>query len=302
MVKFEVQREWLGRRMYEMLAAVFGHSPLVFRDEEGIGSRAVVFVAGSPERVASALAADAELAAFVRDHAVAYPPTPVVMATDDWPFLYHQGRYIPTVYLLFSALLAAAAALFARRSLAGEMAGQWHFFFLGAGFLLLEVQVVSRLALFFGTTWIVNAVVLSAVLGMILLANLVAARWPAPGYGACYAGLLAAILLLYGFPLDRLFLASELAKGLAVGGLFTLPLFFAGLIFIASFRAAPRKDAAFGANLLGAILGGFLESVAFITGMRFLLLLAAGLYLLSAAALPRPRAVAGTVDTPAAFR
>ena len=152
---------------------------------------------------------------------------------------------------------------------------------------MLEAQIVSRLALFFGTTWIVNAIVLSAVLVMILLANLVAARWPAPGHGPCYLGLLLTILLLHGIPLDRLFLASELAKGLAVGGLFTLPLFFAGLIFITSFRGAPRKDAAFGANLLGAILGGFLEGIAFITGMRALLLLAAALYLLSAAALPR---------------
>ncbi|HEY7676105.1 MAG TPA: methyltransferase domain-containing protein [Candidatus Methylomirabilis sp.] len=301
-VKFEVQREWLGRRMQEMLTAVFGRAPLVFRDEEGLGSRAIVFVAGDPQRIASALAADGELAAFVRDHAVAYPPTPVAVATDDWPFLYHQGRYIPTIYLILSVLLAATAALFARRSLAGEMRGQWHFFFLGAAFLLVEVQVISRLALFFGTTWIVNAVVLSAVLVMILLANLVAARWPVPGYGPCYLGLFLAILLLHALPVDRLFLPSELAKGLLVGGLFTLPLFFAGLIFITSFRAAPRKDAAFGANLLGAILGGFLESLAFVTGMRFLLLLAAALYLLSAATLPRRRPLPRAVDTSPSFR
>ena len=61
------------------------------------------------------------------------------------------------------------------------------------------------------------------------------------------------------------------------------------LFFGTTFRAAPRKDAAFGANLLGAILGGFLEAVSFITGMRTLLLIASALYLLSAAALPRRR-------------
>ncbi len=288
-VKFEVQRPWLGRRMQEMLTVVFGRAPLVFRDEEGLGSRAIVFVSGDPERIQSALAADHELAELVRRNAVVYPPAPVALATDDWPFLYHQGRYIPRIYLIFSVLLAVTAALFARRSLAGEMGRQWHFFFLGAGFLLLEVQVVSRLALFFGTTWTVNAIVLTAVLVMILLSNLAAARWRAPASGRCYLGLLLAILLLYVIPVDRLFLASELAKGLVVGGLFTLPLFFAGLIFITSFRATPRKDAAFGANLLGAILGGFLEAVSFVTGMRTLLLLAAVLYVLSAATLPRRR-------------
>jgi hypothetical protein len=44
---------------------------------------------------------------------------------------------------------------------------------------------------------------------------------------------------------------------------------------------------AFRRILLGAILGGFLEAVSFISGMRFLLLLAAGLYVISAVTLPR---------------
>jgi len=151
------------------------------------------------------------------------------------------------------------------------------------------VQIVSRLALFFGTTWIVNAIVISGVLIMILLSNFVAERWTKPSYRLLYPMLLLSISLIYIIPVERLFLESELAKGFVVGGLFCLPVFFAGLIFITGFRTTPQKDAAFGANILGAILGGFLEAVSFISGMRFLLLLAAGLYLLSAAALPRFR-------------
>ena len=61
------------------------------------------------------------------------------------------------------------------------------------------------------------------------------------------------------------------------------------------------QDAAFGANLLGAILGGFLEAVSFISGMRFVLLFAAGLYLLSAAGLPRLCQVSCPLDTPSPF-
>ena len=179
--------------------------------------------------------------------------------------------------------------LFTRGFLRGGVGRNWHFFFLGAAFLLLEVQIVSRLALFFGTTWIVNSIVISGVLIMILLSNFVAERWSRPSYGLFYVFLVLSICLIYLLPLDRLFLRSELAKGVAVGSLFCLPVFFAGLIFITSFRTTPHKEAAFGANILGAILGRFLEAVSFITGMRFLLLLAAGLYLLSAAALPRLR-------------
>jgi hypothetical protein len=290
-LKFEAQRPWLGRRMEGMLGDVFGHPPLVFRDEEGLGSRAVVFVAGDGGRMRAALAAGAELAELVHANAVAYSRDPIAPATDDWPFLYHRARSVPRIYLTFSVLLAATAALCARRSLRGALAGQSHFFFLGAAFLLREVQVISRLALFFGTTWTVNVVVLSAVLIMILLSNLVAVCWQSPRLGPCYAGLLLSLLILYALPPDRLFLASELFRGLVVGGLFTLPLFFAGLIFIAGFRSAPRKDAAFGSNLWGAILGGLCEAAVFVTGIRFLLLLAPALYVLSAVSLPRRGAV-----------
>jgi spermidine synthase len=286
-VKFEVQRDWLGRRMEEMLSAVFDEPPLQFRAEEGIGARASVFVAGSADRIGSALAADPELAAFVAANRIAYPPGQIAIATDDWPFLYHRGRYVPRIYLILSLLAGATAILFARGFLAGEVARHWHFLFLGAAFLLLEVQIVSRLALFFGTTWIVNSIVITGVLVMILLANFTAARWRRPTYRLFYPLLILSILLIYVIPLDRLFLRSELAKGLLVATLFCLPVFFAGLIFITSFRATPHKDAAFGANLLGAIMGGLLEAVSFVTGMRFLLLLAAVLYLLSAATLHR---------------
>jgi len=296
-VKFEVQRDWLGKRMQEMLTRVFGRPPLLFRDEEGIGARAFVFVAGNAERVRGTLDAKPELARFIKANAITYPPDSITMATDDWPFLYHQGRYIPRIYLIFSLLLGATAVLFTRGFLDGGVGRNWHFFFLGAAFLLLEVQIVSRLALFFGTTWIVNSIVISGVLIMILLSNFVAEQWSRPSYGLIYVLLLLSICLIYLIPLDRLFLKSELAKGIVAGGLFCLPVFFAGLIFITSLRTTPHKDSAFGANLLGAIIGGFLEAVSFITGMRVLLLLAAGLYLLSAAALPRLLRMPRVLDT-----
>ena len=40
----------------------------------------------------------------------------------------------------------------------------WHFFFLGAAFLLLEVQNISKAAVVLGNTWQVNAVIISGVL------------------------------------------------------------------------------------------------------------------------------------------
>ena len=52
---------------------------------------------------------------------------------------------------------------FLRQASAGQDARiDLHFVFLGAGFMLLEAQIVSKMALLFGTTWLVNAVVVIA--------------------------------------------------------------------------------------------------------------------------------------------
>ena len=60
-----------------------------------------------------------------------------------------------------------------------------------------------------------------------------------------------------------------------------MPLLFAGLIFATSFREAERPSEALGANVLGAILGGFLELLTFWVGISGLLVVAALLYALS---------------------
>ena len=48
----------------------------------------------------------------------------------------------------------------------------WHMFFMGAGFMLLETKGVVHLALLFGSTWLVNSIVFFAILVMILCSNL----------------------------------------------------------------------------------------------------------------------------------
>jgi len=49
-----------------------------------------------------------------------------------------------------------------------------------------------------------------------------------------------------------------------------LPVFFAGLIFSATFRDVRTPAVLFGANLIGAMLGGFVEYLGMATGSRFL--------------------------------
>ena len=56
------------------------------------------------------------------------------------------------------------------------------------------------------------------------------------------------------------------------------PIFCANLVFAQRFRDVASSTVAFGANLLGAMLGGAIEYVALISGYRFLLVTVAVLY------------------------
>jgi hypothetical protein len=184
-----------------------------------------------------------------------------------------------------------------RELTAGWDQTHWHFFFLGAAFLLLEVQNVSKASVVLGNTWLVNAVIISAVLGMVLLANLIVARFPGLPSWPVYAGLCGTCLALYFLDISRFAFLPYATKAAIVGCLTSLPMLFSGIIFIRSFIVVPHKDRALGANLIGALVGGLLQSITFVTGIRALLLIVVGLY--AAAILTRPRVPAASTPTPA---
>jgi hypothetical protein len=56
------------------------------------------------------------------------------------------------------------------------------------------------------------------------------------------------------------------------------PIFLANLVFAQRFKDTGASTLAFGANLLGAMIGGALEYFALIGGFRSLLILVAALY------------------------
>jgi len=151
-------------------------------------------------------------------------------------------------------------------------------FFMGAAFLLLETKSVVQFALLFGTTWFVNSLVFVGVLLFVLLAIEVERKIriarPRLLLGILFLGLLVGWLIptgaLLGLPIvPRLLAAIALAF---------FPIFVANLIFAERFRDTTDPPAAFGANLLGAMVGGTLEYVSLLTGFRALLVLVAVLY------------------------
>ncbi len=281
LVKFQVNRPWIGSRLERLLTEVFGKKPLEFLARSSYSTAATCFVISTSDRVQAALAADPRLADFTRRNAlVSLNVGAIEPTTDDWPYLYHEGRWIPRTYYSVGILvLLLAATLYAQIPEARRQAPSLFFFAMGAGFLLLETQTISRLALYFGTTWQVNGIVIGAVLTTLLLANAVAGRRALPR-GGMLAGLAAGLVIAYLVPFARI-PAPAAVTGWIAAAVFSIPVFFAGLLFASEFRDAASPSAALGANILGAVVGGLLENVSLLVGMRALLLVALGLYCLA---------------------
>lgn len=145
-VKFNVNHPWIATRLKEMLEEAFGKSPVVFFVPSYYSVDATCFAISPSGRIEEALGRDAQLARFVAAHHVVPGGPGVPVTTDDWPYLYQRDRAIPRTYLVVSILvILIASALYLQVSGVGKGTPSLFFFSMGAGFLLLETQAVSRL-------------------------------------------------------------------------------------------------------------------------------------------------------------
>lgn len=269
---------YITDRLFFTLTRAFGKAPTAYyTGYEGAG---VVFVQGNGP--VSTVADYPEISNQLQSHQAT-----ATVSTDRWPFLYLQSRTIPISMIGAIVLfLTFCLGILRRRIPIADLASaqNLHLFLLGAGFMLLETKAVTELSLLFGSTWVVNAVVITAFLVMGLLANtLMIFR-----HGSRQ---ISYIVLLALLGID-LFLPYSLFSGLP-GGLRTLvpaafaglPIFFSGMIFSRSFRDAARPAEGLGVNLLGAVIGGVLENTVMIGGTPILGVLAIVLYGLSALSL-----------------
>jgi hypothetical protein len=137
------------------------------------------------------------------------------------------------------------------------------------------------MALLFGSTWMVNAIVFAAILVMILLSNLfvIAARprvvWPH------YALLAASLVVNALVPMSTYLSLRGPLQILTSCAVVFVPIFFAGVVFAVTLRDSPQPSTALGSNIGGVILGGLAENVSAVIGFDHLLLVALGFYTLS---------------------
>jgi SAM-dependent methyltransferase len=269
---------FVTERIFSTLTRVFGRPPQTY--DTGYDATGVVFVEGA-DRPAGLVTAYPNISSRLEMHQTTLLPT------DDWPFLYSRYRSIPVSILvvLIAFLLGSYVLLRDTKSLPCVFTPlSQHLFLLGAGFLLLETTAVTRLSLLFGSTWIVNAVVIAAFLVMALVANSVVMLVPVSRkltYGVLFASLVVSAF----FPYSRLNALDTFWKVVASGLVVGIPVFFSGMVFSRSFKDAGKPSEALGVNLLGAVLGGALENTVMLGGTLLLGYLAIGIYALSAIAL-----------------
>lgn len=279
-VKFQLGKPFIGGRLKATLREVFGEDPVQFTaDQSFTVASATFFVTGSRQRIEAAIQ-EPGLRHHLETHAnVKLEPAPVT--TDDWPFFYQHAPGVPSGVILISFVLVVVCWQVMKRTAVPVSEIAWPFFFLGAGFMLMESQIVSRMALLFGTTWVVNSITISGLLLLIVGANMLERAGIRMRTPMVYAGLFTTIVIAYLVPVSALALESQPARIAAAVVVLCGPVFFASVLFIRAFASAGFTGASLGSNLLGSLVGGLLESLSMWIGLRSLLFIALILYLLA---------------------
>ncbi len=272
---YYVFKEWVASKLYVALKEVFNDDLKVVRTTTYVKDDTAIFLAGPGVRKIGKIDAP-HFRTYTGFDEKARP------IRDDWPYLYLMKRGVPQHYLIiiFAVLVLSVLGVFCFKKLSIRDFNP-HFFFLGSGFMLLETTSITRFALLFGSTWIVNSAVIISILTMILLATLYVEKSKSINIRFIYI-LLGAALFLNWLLNPEFFLSFDRTLGIAVSSfLLSLPILFAGIIFAISFRESKNVSSDFAYNLLGSIVGGCCEYFSMLTGFRFLFILAMVMYYLS---------------------
>lgn len=279
-LSFAAGPPWLRARLYQMVKSVIGEEPLAMSSTLG-NPNSIILLWGPGLKQTRAVLEKTRAGQLIP---VSTLSPAVELCTDDWPFLYQQKREILPTYAImlgFLILLSSIMIITRFRLDPKSFVSSGQFFFLGAGFLLLETRAMLTTSLLFGSTWIVNSIVISAVLIMALGANWIVSKYRNLPEWIGYTGIFASLLFMYCTPpsvVMELPLALRLIAGLFLVG---LPFFFSGIVFSRAFAGVKDPARVLGINILGAVLGGCLEYFSVVIGSNNLLLMAMAIYAVS---------------------
>jgi SAM-dependent methyltransferase len=279
MLSFCKSKPWLTQRLFCTIKEAAGYEPIVLLDQSAPELQWEIFLSG-PRVGSKALSVPATVAPFAVQAASTQPCSRIL--TDDWPFIYVTPYEVDVPYLLVVATVLLLSTFAGRRLLfSPQQPLQWQMFFLGAAFILLELQAIARLSLLFGSTWLTSSIVINAVLLMILGANFLVIKFTdrlANKQGLLYAILLATLIISYLLPVQNVLQLPGYAGHAIVSTVTVLPILLAGIIFPVAFAGSSQPERSFAFNLLGAVIGAMLEYLSTYIGINALILVAAVLY------------------------
>ncbi|MCF7835611.1 MAG: hypothetical protein K9M15_00610 [Candidatus Marinimicrobia bacterium] len=273
---FSVGNNWLAQKLLCLTGEVFGYENLRYVASDSYLFNLMIItgpglqkaILDKPELSEVLLPVSADLSASV--------------PTDDWPYLYLKNHQIPSLYgwaLFMMLLVSVVGVLFF--SPVKKFKIDPLFFLLGAGFLLLEAKSVTTFSLLFGSTWVVNAVVFSAILAIVLFANRIVMKMQLKNTRMFFVGLFFSLIFLYFFPINILLGLNIFVKILISGFLVALPIFFSSFLFAMLIKTTQDINISMGSNLLGAVVGGFFEYSSMVFGLNMLYIIALICYLMA---------------------
>jgi SAM-dependent methyltransferase len=289
-VHHSVHRDWLYPRLYGTIRSAFG-------------DRSRIIMESDPALLNTTLVASRDVDAVQDDPETAARLGSGRPSTDDWPYLYVEHPTVSPLYLRIlgagGVLVLGVLLLLLRIHPVTDL--HTNYLFLGTGFTLMASSGVVRLALLFGSTWLVDAVVLSSVLLTVFLANALVLHRRAPSLSLTWGGLVVALAVNYALPVSSLLAVG--AAGRTAGALLVgVPIFCGALCFSHLFGhepvtgypppgtrtptgarvpgqgSRPQVGSALGMSLVGAMAGGLLGYVSMATGLRTIWLLVLALY------------------------
>jgi predicted membrane-bound spermidine synthase len=266
------RNEWLIDKIVSMLGEVFDAPPVAYRySDPQLKFFATVF-AGPKSRELD-----------LTEEGFTQPSTHFIPATDNWPFLYMKEPSLPRLYGSILALILLFSFLYVWRLSPKGAINRYGlpFFFMGCAFTLLETKSIVNFLLLFGSTWLVNSLVFFAILSVVLIANWLAARYRFSQLKILYALLIATLAFNFVVPLETLLFDNLVARYILATAFLFSPIFVANLIYSTVFRDTEKANVAFGANLLGTMVGGTTEYLALYLGYQNLIVFAGIFYFLA---------------------
>jgi len=273
---FSVLNDQLGRKIYLMLQEAFDrHPPLCIQVGYDGG---VVFLESEDHQVSLSPDFLAQRGFWDKTATYSNPALRADLSTDDWPFFYMPERVYPFSYLVMVGLVLVLTLFMISHFLPERpQPGNFPFFLLGAGFMLVETKGITELGLTFGNSWQVIGLVIAGIMVMAYFANLAVQHLRITNALVSYGFLLACLAI--GWWVARSGgLPSTWAGRVETMLLLTSPMFFSGIVFSTLLKSRGEISGVMSANLFGAMCGGLLEYNSMYFGFQFLYLMAAGLY------------------------